>query len=134
MLDKAVAVYLELKTDIRVVHWSWESGYSGSASGQGIVRNSSTFTIPKLKYKITYKNELGNSITSDDGYVSYGPLEAGESKSFTFFTSYVGGASQASIELLFDEDMIYKYLSKKEWSGHECELYFKDHPDALTDR
>lgn len=134
MLDKAVAMYLELKRNIQVVHWNWESGYSGSASGQGIVRNGSSFTIPKLKYKITYKNELDNPITSDDGYVVYGPLEAGESKSFTFYTSYVGGASRASIELLFDEEMIFKYLSKKDWSGNECALYFKDHPDSLVDR
>ena len=131
MLDKAVSVYLELKTNIRVISWNWESGFGGSASGQGIVRNSSTYSIPKLKYKVTYKGQSGNIITSDDGYVAYDALDAGGSKSFTFYTSYIGGASQASIELLLDEDMIFKYLSKKDWTGNECEEYFKSHPDTL---
>jgi hypothetical protein len=131
MLNKAVSVYLELKTNIRVISWSWESGFGGSASGKGIVRNNSTYSIPKLKYKVTYKDQLENAITSDDGYVTYDVLDAGESKSFTFYTSYIGGASRASIELLFDEDMIFKYLSKKDWTGNECEEYFKSHPDTL---
>jgi hypothetical protein len=134
MLEKAVSVYLELKTTIRVITWNWESGLGGSGSGQGIVRNSSTFSVPKLKYKVTYKDQLENVITSDDGYVTYDALDAGESKSFTFYTSYIGGASKASIELLFDDDMIFRYLSKKDWTGNECEEYFKSHPDTLMTR
>jgi hypothetical protein len=90
--------------------------------------------MPKLKYKVTYKDQFGNAITSDNGYVTYDVLDAGESKSFTFFTSYIGGASQASIELVFDDDMIFKYLSKKDWTGNECEEYFKSHPDTLMNR
>lgn len=134
MLFKALDLYLELKANIQVTSWNWESGYSGSASGQVIVHNSTTYSVPKLKYKITYKNQLGSTITSDDGYVTYGNLDAGESKSFTFYTSYVGGASKASIELIFDEEMIFRYLSKKDWTGNECEEYFKSHPDTTTDR
>jgi hypothetical protein len=134
MVDKAIVTYLELKTNVRVINWNWESGFGGSASGHGIVRNSSTYSIPKLRYKVTYKDQFGNDITSDDGYVTYDVLDAGESKSFTFFTSYIGGASQASIELVFDDDMIFKYLSKKDWTGNECEEYFKSHPDTLRDR
>lgn len=134
MLDKAVALYLELKTNIRVINWNWESGYGGSASGNAIVWNGSTYRIPKLRYKVTYRDQIGNPITTDDGYVTYDGLDAGESKSFTFYTSYVGGASKASIELLFDDDVILNYLSKKAWMGNECELYFKSHQDTLLDR
>lgn len=133
MLDKAVDVYLELKSQIKVVSWSWESGYGGSASGKGIVRNSSTFSVPKLKYKITYKTSSGDPITSDDGYITYDVIDAGESKSFTFYTSYVGNATRASIDLTFDEDLIYKYLAKKEWTGKECDEYFKSHPEKLKE-
>ena len=32
MMDKAIDVYLELKSEIAVTSWSWESGYGGSAS------------------------------------------------------------------------------------------------------
>jgi len=133
MLDKAVDVYLELKSQIRIINWSWESGYGRSASGRGIVKNSSTFSVPNLKYKITYKTSNGEEVTSDDGYVDYDVIEAGESKSFTFYTSYVGNATKASIELTFDDDLIYKYLAKKEWTGKECDEYFKKNPEKLKD-
>jgi len=134
MLSKAVSVYVELKTDIRVTSWNWESGYGGSASGKAIVYNGAAFSIPKLKYKVTYKDLLGNTITSDDGYVTYNGLDARESKSFTFYTSYIGGALKASIELIFDDELIFKYLSKKDWTGNECDEYFKSHPDTAMDR
>jgi hypothetical protein len=129
MVDKALVVYLELKRNIQVVTWNWESDYGGSASGKGIVRNNSTFSIPKLKFKVTYKDGSGNPITSDNGYVTYDILEAGESKSFTFYTSYIANATKASIELIFDDDLIFKYLTKKDWTGKECDQYFKDHPE-----
>lgn len=132
MVDKALSLYLELKMQVRVTTWNWESGYSGSASGQGIARNESPYNLPNLKYKVTYKDQLGNTTTSDDGYVTYETFESGDSKSFSFYTNYIGGASRASIELLFDEKMIFEYLSKKVWTGNECELYFKSHADTVT--
>lgn len=133
MLDKGVDVYLELKKNIQVVNWNWESGYGGSASGKGIVKNGSTFSIPQLKYKITYKTSSGEAITTDDGYVTYDRLKAGESRSFSFYTSYVGSSSRASIDLEFDEDLIFKYLSNKDWTGRECEEYYKVHAEKLKD-
>jgi len=134
ILSEAVSVYLELKTNVRVTNWSWESGFGGSGSGHGIVLNGSTYRIPNLKYKVSYMDEFGNTITSDAGTVSYDVLDAGESKSFTFYTSYIGGAHRASIELVFDEDMIFKYLSKKDWTGNECAEYFRTHKDTVMDR
>lgn len=132
-VDKAVWLYWELKKDVRVVTWNWDAGYGGSASGQGIVRNGSNYSIPSLKYKVTFKDQWDNPLTFDEGYVSYDALAVGESKSFSFFTSYVGGASRASIELLFDDDMIFKYLATRDWSGDEYEQYYKDHVDTVRD-
>lgn len=133
MINKALDVYLDLKSEVAVTNWSWESGYGGSASGKAIVKNNSIFSVPNLKYKITYKTSSGVEITSDDGYVSYDPLDAGSSKSFTFYTSYAGNASRASIELVFEEDLIFKYLAQKTWTGNECEEYFKENPDKLKE-
>jgi hypothetical protein len=65
LLDRAVSLYLELKTNIRVINWDWESGFGGSASGRGIVRNGSTYNIPKLKYKVTYKDQVGKPTQID---------------------------------------------------------------------
>lgn len=115
---------IDFMTEVRVVDWSWESGYGGSASGKGIVKNNSTFDIPKVKYKVTYKDRSGNEITSDDGYVTYDVLRAGSSESFTFYTSYVSSrASKASISLDFDEDMIKKYVLEADYNGDEYETY-----------
>lgn len=95
--------YLENNCVIKT--WSWESSYFGdSASGRAIVKNNSPYSIRKLKYKIAYKTNSGTVITEDDGYVSYDAIPAYGSYSFTFYTSYVGNASKASLELVFDEE------------------------------
>jgi hypothetical protein len=133
ILEKAFDTYLELKKNIKVVTWSWETGYSGSASGKAIVKNNSYFNIPKLKYSITYKDRAGNDITSDDGYVSYDNIPPQESRSFTFYTSYIGNAVRASIELTFEDDLIFSYLRSKQWTGRECDEYFKKHPEKLKE-
>lgn len=126
--DKMIVKYgietlLELKSNIKVSSWSWESGYGGSASGKGIVKNNSDFDIPKLKYNITYYDRNDNAITTDDGYVTYDKLPAGGSKSFTFYTSYVGNANTARISLDFDTEMILKYVVNKKYTGREYEEY-----------
>ena len=123
LLLKSIDVYLDLKTNVKVVNWSWQTGWGGSASGKGIVKNSSTFNLPELKYKITYKDSYGNEITTDDGYVTYDKLYSGASKSFTFYTSYVGNASRASIELVFSDKMIMDYVASKDYTGKEYQEY-----------
>jgi hypothetical protein len=133
MFDQTLDLYIELKSQVQIVNWSWESGYGGSGSGKGIVRNSSTFSVPKLKYKVTYKTNSGDTVTSDEGYITHDAIEAGESQSFTFYTSYIGNATKASIDLRFDEELIYKYLAKKEWTGKECDEYFKKHPEKVKE-
>lgn len=118
---------LDFKTDVSVVDWSWKTGYGGSASGKGIVKNNTTFDIPKVKYEITYKDRNGNEITTDDGYVTYDVLRSGSSESFTFYTSYVGSrASKASISLEFDEDMIREYVLNANYYGDEYENYLSE--------
>lgn len=117
---------LDFKTNVSIVDWSWETGYGGSASGKGIVKNNTTFDIPKVKYEITYKDRNGNELTTDDGYITYDILGAGSSQSFTFYTSYVSSrASKASISLEFDEDMIEDYVLNADYNGNEYKTYKK---------
>ena len=112
--------------DVNVVDWSWKKGYGNSASGKVIVKNNSTFSIPNVKYEITYYDRNDNKITMDDGYVSYDALGAGDSKSFTFYTSYVGNASSAMISLNFDEDLINDYVLQSEYEGNEYSAYLAE--------
>ena len=117
---------LDFMRNVTVTSWSWESGYGDSASGKAIVKNNTTFNIPDVKYQIKYKDSNGNLITSDDGYVSYDKLNAGESKSFTFYTSYVGNASRASILLKFDEEKIKKYILNNGYKGNEYDQFIAE--------
>jgi hypothetical protein len=127
--SKLLAYYHTLKLlrnferQVTVTDWSWDSGYSGSASGKGIVKNSTTFTIPEVEYEIEYKTSAGAVVTTDDGRVSYDPLKAGQSQAFTFYTSYVGDASTATISLKFDEQMILDYILQGSYAGDEYDQY-----------
>lgn len=124
MFNEYVNVYSELKSKVLTKNWSWETSYYGnSANGQGICINKSTFTIPKPKYKIVYKDRNGNAITDDDGYITYDALSPGSSKAFTFYTSYVGNASKASISVEFDDDLIFDYIVSKNYTGNEYAEY-----------
>ena len=124
MFNEYVNVYSELKSKVLIKNWSWETSYYGnSANGQGICINKSTFTIPKPKYKIVYKDRNGNAITDDDGYITYDALSPGSSKAFTFYTSYVGNASKASISVEFDDDLIFDYIVSKNYTGNEYAEY-----------
>lgn len=129
LLQRKYTLYnlINFTTDVSVVDWSWKTGYGGSASGKGIVKNNTSFDIPKVKYKISYKDNNGNEITTDNGYVTYGVLRAGGSESFTFYTSYVGSkASNASILLEFDEDMVKKYVLKADYNGDEYDKFIAE--------
>jgi hypothetical protein len=132
LVDKATDLYFEIKNKINVVTWNWESGYGGSASGKGIVRNESTYSIPGLKYEISFRDKSGGQVTSEEGYVTYDVIKAGESRSFSFYSSYVGNASNASINFKFDVKAITDYLINESWTGKECDEYFKANPYKLT--
>lgn len=108
-----------LKEQCKVTKWSWETGWGGSASGKGFVYNGSKYSIPSLKYIITYLYG-GREITQDQGYISYDVMYSEQAKDFTFYTSYVGGATNARIELVFDDEQIKKYiLEQNTWDGTE---------------
>lgn len=110
-----------------VKDWSWESNdYSDSAYGQGIVVNNSDYPLKNIKYKVTYKDRNGNVVTSDNGYVTYDELPEGSSISFSFYTSYVGNASRARIELNFDREWLAEYIMGLPYDGTEYEYLTKN--------
>lgn len=84
--------------------WKWESPYfSDYATGGAVVTNNSIFPVRFPKYVITYKYNNGTVVTTDEGYVCYDILSPGESRSFSWYTPYVGGATQASIKVICDD-------------------------------
>lgn len=101
------------KNNITVSDWYWQtSDYSYSATGGGVVTNKSDVTLTGVKYEITYKDSKYNVITTDSGYLP-GPIKPNSSKSFSFYTNYVGNASKASIEIVFPDDLIDKTIANQ---------------------
>lgn len=134
MFREYLNVMIELRSQITIKNWSWESSYYGdSASGKGICVNNSTFDVPKPKYRVKYYDRSDNLITDDDGYITYDVLRAGTSKAFTFYTSYVGNARSASISVEFDDDMIEKYIADKDYTGNEYAEYIAEKEEKAGD-
>jgi hypothetical protein len=121
--EKAFSIYMDLKQGIQVTDWNWGPGDNGSAFGEGMVHNGSSYSLPELKYKITYHDNKGDTLATDKGNVTYEKLQPGDNPTFTFYTSYVGKPSKAVIELVFDDDLVFGFLSKKAWTGKEWEEY-----------
>ena len=121
--EKAFGIYRELKQGIQVTDWNWAPGDNGSAFGEGVVHNGSSYSLPELKYKITYHDAKGDTLATDKGNVTYEKLQPGDNPTFTFYTSYVGKPAKAVIELVFEDDIVFTLLSKKAWTGKEWEEY-----------
>lgn len=97
-----------LENNLKISGFNWELGYFGdSASGRAVVTNNTGVTLSKVKYKITYfKSDDKTVVTTDDGYVTYSDINPGESKSFTWYTSYVNGARRARVDCFIDDETI----------------------------
>lgn len=95
------------------VSWNWETGYYANyASGRGIVKNNTPYPIKSPRYHVTYyKSDDKTVITSDDGYVCYDILMPGQSKSFSWYTSYAGNASRAGVTVDCDEEWINEIVA-----------------------
>lgn len=101
-----------LQKNVKVTNWNWESSYYGySASGRGVVKNNTSYSIPKVKYIVTYKKSNGTMVTQDNGIVTYDEIRPYSMTSFFFYTPYVGNASKASIKLEFDDEFIFQTVA-----------------------
>jgi len=110
LTTKTSSIKYYLENSIIIKNKTASSGYGSSISGNFIVKNLTSFSIPKLKYTITYLDRNGNIITEDDDYVSYGTLESYSSQSVSFYTSYVPNCSKYRIELNISYNLIRDYV------------------------
>lgn len=55
IISLSLKFYTYLTENVTIANWNWEtSDYSYSASGRGVVRNNTQYTIPNVKYVVTY--------------------------------------------------------------------------------
>lgn len=94
-----------LEKNVVVDNWNWEKGYGNTASGRGIIKNNTKYKISDLKYTINFYKKDGSKVTQDTGNI-YSGLPPYGMESFSFYTTYVGNATQASIELHFDSEFL----------------------------
>lgn len=116
-------VKLYLQANVNFSAFNWQKGYySDYASGNAVCMNNTPYDIPSLKYKVTfYRGD--NVVTQEDGYIGYGTLNAGESTSFSFYASYVGNATTARVEAVFDDSFIEEIVANSRYEGKEYEEY-----------
>lgn len=109
----AVKFQTYLQENVKISNWNWEKGYySDYASGRGVVKNNTPYDIPNIKYVVTFYRRNGTEVTQDNGYVTYSKLRPYGMESFSFYTSYVGNATQARIELEFDRAYLLETVAR----------------------
>lgn len=109
-LARKFRVYLQ--ENVTITHWEWEKmHYSSMAQGNGVVKNNTDYTIPSLKYIVTFYKSDGSEITQESGYVTYSELAPYRMESFSFMSSYVGDASRANISLTFDPEFLMSVVA-----------------------
>lgn len=105
-----------LHDHVLLTEWSWENNsFTHSASGRGVIKNNTPYAIPDMTYVITYMKRDGTEVTQDSGKISYDEIRPHGMESFTFYTSYVGTASRAKIELQFDPDFLLQTVANGEF-------------------
>lgn len=118
----------QINLDLVVSGFNWENSYYGNyGSGRAYVTNNSSFTIPQVKYKITYKkSKTGAATAYDDGTASYSALAPSQSVSFTWFTSNIGAASWAEANCFaydYNDEWLDELLTKQPYTGREYLQY-----------
>ena len=105
---------------------NWEKGYySDYASGRAVVTNNTAYPVKRPKYKVTYfKSDDKTIVTTDDGIVCYDMLMPNQSRSFSWYTSYVGNASRARADVeCSDNDWIEEITANLPFIGLEYDRY-----------
>lgn len=128
MYDKAKdLIKNRISSGLKIENWKWETGYYNDyATGKAIVKNNSIFPIKAPKYIVTYLYN-NNTITTDEGYVCYDVLMPEQSRSFSWYTSYVGYANKANIKVVCeDESWIEDIIDHLPFRGNEYNKYCDD--------
>lgn len=112
-----------LETNVTFSAFNWKKGYySDYASGNAVCVNNTQYDIPRLQYKVTfYRGDI--IVTEENGYIGYGTLNAGASTSFSFYASYVGNATTARVEAIFDVGFMEEIVANSRYEGNEYDEY-----------
>ncbi|MGM9697715.1 MAG: hypothetical protein ACI4TK_06825 [Agathobacter sp.] len=114
--------YIELKSQVEVLDWSWETSYDGTAHGEACIMNKLPYSVSGIKYHVTYYDRQHNFMAEDDGNISK-KLNPEERYNFTFWSSNAKYPSRAKLSLDFSDRVIYDLLKYDFYSGTEYQEY-----------
>lgn len=114
----------ELRTKVKIVNWSWETSYDGTANGDARIVNTLPYSISGIKYLVTYYDRSGNFMAEDDGRVSK-TLNPSEKYNFTFWSSNVKYPTTANLRLDFSDKTVLELMKEKTYTGKEFAEFIK---------
>lgn len=124
MREKYWEQYFELKTQVEILNWTWETSYDGTAHGEARINNKLPYSVSGIKYQITYYDRQNNYMTEDEGRVSK-TLNPNEKYNFTFWSSNAKYPTKANLRLDFSDKTVYELMKEKLYTGKEFEEFTK---------
>ncbi len=124
MYDEYWSTKSELAEKVKLLNWSWETGYSGEAHGEGRVVNNLSYSIEGIKYHINYYDRSGKFMAQDDGSINK-KLYSGEICSFTFWSSNAKYPATANLQIDFPDKVVVEILKNKAYMGDEYQKFIK---------
>ena len=124
MREKYWELYFELKTQVEILNWSWETSYDGTAHGEARINNKLPYSVSGIKYQITYYDRQNNYMTEYEGRVSK-TLNPNEKYNFTFWSSNAKFPTKANLRLDFSDKTVYELMKEKLYTGKEFEEFTK---------
>ena len=124
MREKYLGQYIELKTQVEILDWSWETSYDGTAHGEARIKNKLPYSVSGIKYQVTYYDQQQNFMAEDDGSISK-TLNPEEKYNFTFWSSNAKYPSRARLTFEFSDRVVYDLIKYKYNSGTEYQDYIK---------
>ena len=124
MREKYWEQYFELKTQVEILNWTWETSYDGTAHGEARINNKLPYSVSGIKYQITYYDRQNNYMTEDEGRVSK-TLNPNEKYNFTFWSSNAKFPTKANLRLDFSDKTVYELMKEKLYTGKEFEEFTK---------
>lgn len=122
MYNEYLNMQQTLQEKVKIVNWSWETGYDGGAHGEGRVINNFNYPIEGIKYHVTYYDRRDNFMAEDEGRISK-TLYPGERYDFTFWSSNAKYPSTANLKLEFPDKVVVDMIKSKSYKGDEYQKF-----------
>lgn len=121
-LSKYLDTYIELKNDVKILSWDWETYDDGEPYGEACFCNDTSLTLSDIMYTIKYFDRNGNVVSEDTGSAC-NELKPHEKYRFTFYSSHVINPSKANLSLDFNSSTIEQIVQSKNYTKEDFEKY-----------